>query len=282
MFKDSLKIYSSKILKSSKNILKYVNIASNLIETNVLKIIVKIDNDKLSSNIENFYGKGSSLFGIFALLKEQSKQNKDTLSLEKIYLYKLGIYAFKYETINEFCKILNKDKTYIVNLHIDLEFNNYLTNYIRYVCLYSKNDLEEIVPTLVDNYRHFSIAQYLEMSRNIISYSDKYIKEIIFVNHEFQDLFEEYIISFLNSSIYTDLIFNYTRWLIKNQPDRFHIFEQEFLKGASSNSIIEYVSYQPKCNKRLALKRLIELRNDENLAKFFNIFEEYQIFLPLL
>jgi hypothetical protein len=61
-------------------------------------------------------------------------------------------------------------------------------------------------------------------------------------------------------------------------------FETAFLDNASSGDIVQYAINVPASNKRHILKRLVDLKEDDELAlvAFIKKFPEYENLLPLL
>lgn len=275
-----------KVKEASTTILKH-DLRQHDTYRKILRVIVRVNDQDLTDALETFFLKDKKIDSFFFMLEEKKHAGISTEKAEKLFYSALNTYyETNLEVVNRFLAIVGKTKSDMVRELMDTRraVHNALARFVA-ACLDDKESLEQqVIPVLAHEFEG-SQEHYMNLIRFIVAQHSVFIEEL-FKNKKFElKAFSRFIID--NHPSETLLVANYCEHLAAKYPEEFQRFENAYLQVAKPEYLVAYARYTPASNKRLVLKRLVELmgidsRNEKHLVDLITSFPEYRPLLPML
>ena len=245
-----------------------------------IAILISLNEPEIVEMLETSFVKEKNLDNFFILIEEEVKQNKNIANCEKLFISLMTLQNYELSIIDRFLQAINKNRTYLVTKLIELKSYSTLRKYIEELAITDAPSFKNLVPIIIEKYEDRIGSHYLDLIKIIVTYSTEFTDRLL-LSQNLNRMFEKHILS---GYIKMSLIRNYSQYLLSKNELRFYIFEKTFLDHANSDELVEYAEHIPYSNKRLVLRRLIELKDsdEESLVDFIRKFPEYENLLPLL
>lgn len=255
----------------------------------LIQIIFDLGDEELIDSLETYLARNRKPYHLFIFIEEKIARGASIEKTEQNFIDLMGINDYNAGMVDNFLSIVKKDKTYFIQLLLNQDLDSsigknrfvILKRYLRDLLETSVESVgEHVIPVFI-NRLEGHLPKYLELVREIVERTSIYT-HILLKNDKFncQSGFEVYMLAGYTYNM--GLILNYFKYLAEHNPDGLNRVEDLFLGIADSSHIVDYAIIVPTSKKRKVLKRLIELKEENQLVEFIENFPEYKSLLPML
>lgn len=250
------------------------------------KLLCVLGDEDTLDTMETWLLKTNDTVEFFLFLKEKVKRGLDTTSTESSFVSLMGIHNYTYQQIADFLKIVNKTHADIIVELCEQSHDEVITRYLYKIIVNSPQpliELQNIAPVLAKTYKGHS-WRYMDYMIQIMGITDAHISLMFNDCQVFRKatLPQELPSYLLMGGHSTMAVYNYCNYLKKIDVNEFKNFERQFIQASDGDTLLEYVSLLQDSDRRLILRRLIEIKDEESLVDFINMFPEYKCLLPML